>query len=125
MSVKKSMNELGTALDIHLQKYDHVLLIDDFNSRISKRSKHDFCNAYNLENLSNTTTCFKNPQNSSCTDLLLTNSKTNFDETLVLESGPSDFHKLVVSVLKKEDLKVISYRDCKYFHNEKLVKTKK
>ena len=54
-------------------------------------------------------------------DLLLTNSKNNFDESVVLESGLSDFHKLV-SVLKsyftKEDPQVIYYRDYKYFDNE-------
>ena len=81
-----------------------------------------FCNVYNLESPSNIPTCFKNPENPSCIDLLLTNSKNNFDEALVLESGLSDFHKLVVSVLKsyfkKEDPKVIIYRDYKYFDNE-------
>ena len=84
---------------------------------------HDFCNVYNLESLSNTPTCFRNPENPSYIDLLLTNSKNNFDETLVLESGLSDFHKLVVSVLesyfKIEAPKVIIYRDYKYFDNEK------
>ena len=53
---------------------------------------------------------------------MLTNSKNNIDETVVLESSLSDFHKLVVSVLKsyfkKEDPKVIYYRDYKYFDNE-------
>ena len=52
----------------------------------------------------------------------MTNSKNNFDETVVLESGLSDFHKPVVSVLKsyfkKEDPKIIYYRDYKYFDNE-------
>ena len=102
------MNELGKALDIYLHKYDHILLIGDFNSEVSERSIHDFCNFYNLESLSNTPTCFKHPENPSCIDLLLTNSKNNFDETVVLESGLSDFHKLIASVLKsyfkKEDL---------------------
>ena len=83
----------------------------------------DFCNVYNLESLSKTPTYLKNPENPSCIDLLLTNSKNNFDESLVLESGLSDFHKLVVSILKsyfkKEAPKVIIYRDYKYFDNEK------
>ena len=48
------MNELGKALDIYLHKYDQILLIGDFNSEISKRSVHDFCNVYDLESLSNT-----------------------------------------------------------------------
>ena len=81
---------------------------------------HDFCKVYNPESLSNTPTCFKNPKNPS---FLLTNSKGNFDEILVLESSLSDFHKLVVSVLKsyfkKGASKVIIYRDYKYFNNEK------
>ena len=116
------MNELGKVLDIYLHKYDHILLIGDFNSKISERSIYDFCNAYNLESLSNTPTYFKNPENPSCIDRLLTNSKNNFDEAVVLESGLSDFHTLVVSVLKsylkKEDPKVIIYRDYKYCDNE-------
>ena len=94
------MNELGKVLDIYLHKYDLILLIGDFNSEISEKSMHDFCNVYNLESLSNTSTCFKKPENPSSIDLLLTNSKNNFDEAVVLESGLSDFHKLVVSVFK-------------------------
>ena len=74
----------------------------------------------NLESLANTPTCFKNPY---CIDLLLINPKKSFDEALVLESGLYDCHKLVVSVLKsylkKEDPKVIIYRDYEYFENEK------
>ena len=117
------MNELGKVLDIYLHKYDLILLIGDFNSEISEKSMHDFCNVYNLESLSNTSTCFKKPENPSSIDLLLTNSKNNFDEAVVLESGLSDFHKLVVSVLKryskkKKDSKVIIYRDFKYFDKE-------
>ena len=70
--IEKHMNELGKALDIYLHKYDHILPIGNFNSEINKRSMHNFCNVYNLESLSNTPTCFKNPENPSCIDLLLT-----------------------------------------------------
>ena len=116
------MNELEKALNIYLHKYDHILPIGDFSSEISERSMHDFCNVYNLESLSNTLTCLKNPENPSCVDFLLTNSKNNFDEAVVLESGISDFHKLVVSLLKsyfkKEDPKFIIHRDYKYFDNK-------
>ena len=43
--IETHMNELGKAPDIHLHKYDHILLIDDFNSEISKRSMYDFCSS--------------------------------------------------------------------------------
>ena len=116
------MNELGKALDIYLLKYDHILFIGDFNSEISERSIHDFCNVYNLETPSNLPTCFKNPESPSCIDLILTNLNNNFDEALVLELGLSDFHKLAMLVLKsyvkKEDQKFIIYRDYKYFDKE-------
>ena len=99
------------------RKVSHILLICDFNSEISERSMHDFCNFYNLESLSNTPV-LKNP---SCIGLLLTNSKNNFDETLNLESGLSDFIDLSVlkSYFKREDPKVIMYWDYKYFDKEK------
>ena len=120
--IEKHMNEIGKALDIYLHKYDHIILIGVFTSEISERSIHDFCNVYNLESLLNTPTCFKKPENPSCIDLLLTNSKNNFDETLVLESGLPYFYKLIVPALrsdfKKEDRKVIIYRDYKYFDHK-------
>ena len=40
--IEKHMNELGKGLDIYLHKYDHILLIGDFNSEISERSIHGF-----------------------------------------------------------------------------------
>ena len=69
------MNELGKAFDIYLHKYDHILLIGDFNSESSERSVHDFYNVYNLESLSNSPSCFKSPENPSCIDFFLTNAK--------------------------------------------------
>ena len=67
-------------------------------------------------------TCFKNPENPSCIGLLLINSKNDVDEVLVLESGLSNFHRLVASVLKsyfqKEDPNINIYRDYKYFDYE-------
>ena len=67
--IENHMNESGKVLDIYLHKYDHILLIGNFNSEISEISRHDLCNIYNLEYLSNTPTCFKNPESPSCIDL--------------------------------------------------------
>ena len=36
------------------RKTSRILLICDFNSEVSERSMHDFCNFYDLESLSNT-----------------------------------------------------------------------
>ena len=66
-------------------------------------------------------TCNKNPDNPSCIDLFLTNRPRTFQCTSTLETGISDFHKLVVTVLKtfykKQRPKIIHYRNYKNSEN--------
>ena len=66
-------------------------------------------------------TCNKNPDNPSCIDLFLTNRPRTFQCTSTLETGISDFHKLVVTVLKtfykKQRPKIINYRNYENFGN--------
>ena len=53
---------------------------------------------------------------------MLTNRYRSFVNTKVIETGSSDFHKMMVTVLKtyfkKEPPKMISYRDFKRFSND-------
>ena len=81
----------------------------------------DFLNIYNLKNLVKQKTCYKNPENPSCIDLILTNSHRSFQNTNVFETGLSDFHKMTVSVLKshfpKQKPNIFSYRNFKRFRN--------
>ena len=60
-------------------------------------------------------TCFKSANNPSCIDLFLTNSRNSFQSTTTVSTGLSDFHKMVITVLKttfpKSQPKVITYRD--------------
>ena len=82
-----------------------------------------FCQTYNLESVINKPTCFRNPKNPSCIDLVLTNKQESFLKAKTVETGPSDFHKMVVSVFKtsfkKQKPKIVTYRDYKRFDNEK------
>ena len=50
-------------------------------------------NIYSVENVVSQKTCFKNPENPSYIDLLLTNYSRSFQNTGVFERGLSDFHK--------------------------------
>ena len=79
----------------------------------------DFCGIYNFKNLVKKTTCYKNLDNPSCIDLILTNRQNSFRDTKVIETGLSDFHKLTATVLKvyfkKQPPKIISYIDYKNF----------
>ena len=48
----------------------------------------------------NKPTWFKNPDRSSCIDLILTNWPRSFQHSCVIETGLSDFDKMVVAVMK-------------------------
>ena len=79
----------------------------------------NFCDLFNFKNLIKEPTCFKNLVNPTCTDLMLTNSNRNFQNSCAIETGLSDFHRMVVTVRKayfqKRKPKVVTYGDCKNF----------
>ena len=64
-------------------------------------------------------TCYENPEKPTCIDLILINSTWQFQATLTLDTGLSDFRKTVVTAFKSEfshqKLKMISYRNSKHF----------
>ena len=114
---------LGSGLEHYLPLYDNVVLIGDFNSEVNEFLMSEFCENFNLKNLVKEPTCFKNPINPSCIDLILTNRFRSFNSTLAIETGLSDCHKMVLTVLnttyRKSRPKIISYRDYKQFCNTK------
>ena len=57
-------------LDEKLARFDNILIIGDFNSTMSDMAMKDFCELYDLENLINEPTCFKNPDNPSSIDVM-------------------------------------------------------
>ena len=65
----------------------------------------------------------KNPENPSCINLILTNNPNSFQNSGVIESDLSDFHKMTVTVMKTtfEKLKpnIIHYRDYRKLSNYK------
>ena len=54
-----------------------------------------------MKNLVKQNTCFKNPDKSTCIDLILTNCPRSFQNTDTFATGLSDFHKLTFTVLKQ------------------------
>ncbi len=81
----------------------------------------NFVDNYNLNNLVKSPTCFKS-DSPRCIDLILTNRERNFQSTVVQETGLSDFHAMVVTVLKggyvKRGPKLITYIDYSRFNTE-------
>ena len=122
-NTKQYLSNVSKGLDELNSKYDNILIIGDLNTEMSEPSLNEFCQTYNLESIVNKPTCFKNPKNPSCIDLMLTNKQERFLKAKTVETGLSDFHKMVVSVFKtsfkKQKPKIVTYRDYKYFDNEK------
>ena len=85
----------------------------------------DFCETYKLRNLVKHSTCYKNPQNPLCIVLFLTKKLLTFRTTIVIETELSDFHKMVVTIMKmsfpKMKLKVMRYRNYRTFNNDAFV----
>ena len=82
-------------------------------------------NLYGMANLLKVPTCFK-AVNSRCIDLILTNNVQCFRDTKAIETGLSDLHSMVVTVVKSSFIKrgprVITYRDYSNFNSSKLKK---
>ena len=82
----------------------------------------DFCHAYNCQNIIQDKTCFKNPHNPLCDDLFITNRPISFQNSMVIETGLSDFHKMSLTVMKifykKQGPKIVRYRNYHNFDNE-------
>ena len=90
---------LGKAVDHNSEKYDNFLLIGDFNTVETDQQIRTFINTYDLKNLVKEPTCSK-ADNPCCIDLILTNRYRSFQHTTTFETGLSDFHKMIVTVLK-------------------------
>ena len=94
-----------------------------FNSETSETELRNFSNLYTLKNLVSESTCFKNPDDPTCIDLFLKNCSRNFQDTQVIDTGLSDFHKMNLTVLKmyftKQKYETIFYRNYKKIDNLK------
>ena len=109
---------LSKIIDRNTSRYDKYLCIGDFNSGTSENALRNFCDLYKLKNLVREPICFKNPNNLSCIDLLLTNCSRSFQYIQIIETDLSDFQKMnLVVALKmyftKEKHETIFYKNYK------------
>ena len=120
-SILTHLENLGRCLNKTLSTYDNFILLGDMNAEPSNQILKDFCQLYSCKNLINDKTCFKNLQNPSCIDLMITNRPKSFQSSVVLETGLSDFHKMTLTVMKvfykKIKPNLVKYRNYKYFDN--------
>ena len=72
-TVSDHLEILRRKVDLYSAQCDN-LIICDFNSDVNQFCMKASCECYNLSNLIKEPTRYKNPQNSSYIDLILTNS---------------------------------------------------
>ena len=118
LSKRDFLEQVSFALDKY-SSYERILLAGDFNIDREEEILEEFLFEQNLNNLVKEKTCFKSMENPSCIDLFLTNSALSFQNTTTVETGLSDFHKMVVTVMKttfpKAGPQIHYYRDYKNF----------
>ena len=98
-NISKHTEILRKNLDLYSSQYESIIIIGDLNN---------FCNAYDLRSLIKEPTRFKNPKNPSCIDLILTNSPRSFQGSCVVETGLSDVHRMVATIMKPEISEIAS-----------------
>ena len=125
--IKNHLATLSNFLDLHSSKYKKMLILGDFNIGIDEPHMKSFCETYNLTNLIKQLTCYKNPDNSACIDLILTKYSRTFQSTFVIETELSDFHLMTLTIMrktfKKQRPRIINYRSFKHFSNEEFRKS--
>ena len=105
-------------IDFYSKSIDNVLIFGDFSMETTHPVMTDFLENHNLYSMINIPTCFKSVKG-RCIDLMLTNNKHSFFGSQTFETGFSDFHHLIYTMLKttyvKHPPKKINFRDCKKF----------
>ena len=116
------INELNLALNFFSPIYENFVLLGDFNLSTENPNLKNFMCSFDLESLINSPTCYKST-NPSCIDLILTNKKNHFMKSATFETGFSDHHKLITTILRKTiskgNSKKMFYRDYKRFDQKK------
>ena len=104
-SIKERMWILFRCINQNIQKFENIILMGIYNAEVTKTSMLEFCVLYFSENMVKKPTCFKNPARPACIVLIVTNKPGMFQNAKTYETGLSDFHKLVVSIMKLSNKK--------------------
>ena len=109
-------------ISLYSSNYENLIILGDFNVNIDKNYMTDFCDTYVLRSLITELTCYKNPENPTSIDLILTNHPRSFQNSCLFEAGLCDFHKMTVTIMKASfqrfQPRIINYRDYKRFQND-------
>ena len=105
------------------QRYNKTILVRGFNAEDSETCLSNFLFEINAKNIVNNYTCYKSVENANCTDLAITITPLSFQNTVAITTYLSDFHEMVITILKTAFAKLVPkrviYRDYKNFNRDK------
>ena len=93
------VSEIKKLLIYYRSSYDNILLLGDFSMSFSNKNMKDRCDMFELSHLIKEATCFKS-SNPSCIDNFYTNKYTMFFNSSAVETGISDHHSLICTMLR-------------------------
>ena len=101
-------------------KYDYIIINGDFNLEPESPELSTFITSHSFYNHMKEKTCWKS-ENGSCIDLIISNKKLSLMNTGTCETGLSDYHLLIYTMLRttfdKRPPKKIKYRNFSKFDN--------
>ena len=107
-NIQSFIDELSDILDKSFSKYYSIIVMGDINidtteaeqAKLTNRLLKELCITYDLSNLVTESTCITYTHESSI-DVILTNRKQNFMLSKAVETGLSDFHKMVTTFMRE------------------------
>ena len=84
-NIPSRLRNISTALDKLSTDYENVILLGDLNVEVEEKNLSNFMSVHNLKTLIKQKTCFKNPENPTCIDVILTNSPRSFQKVAYLK----------------------------------------
>ena len=79
--IENHLRQLEKQLQASCERYEHFLIMGDFNADVPDPSMTSFCTLFKLKIIVKELTCYRNPENPSCIDLFLTNCPRSFRNT--------------------------------------------
>ena len=116
---KLFFEEIGKVLDQLSPRYENFVIVGDLNLEETNFEISNFMDVYGLRNLIKSPTYYKSAENPFSIDMFLTNKTSGFQNTTTIEVGLSDFHLMILTVLKsgfvKKGPRIVTYRDYSKF----------
>ena len=86
-NIGNHLDSLSKNLALYSSAYDNYIVICHFNIEADSNEMSSFCDIIDLTSLIKEPTCYKNPDNPSCIDLILTNKPLSFQNSFAAETG--------------------------------------